>query len=117
MRVYVPLTLEELADHHRSGEVPAGQDRVLAAAEDEESEYAALIAAGETSAALHDARGTPGGRRVVLVAEVGEGREDEPIRLRRVVAVHADSAPGAAPDDDLAWFAVQEVPALLEGAS
>ena len=32
--------------------------------------------------------------------------------LRRVVAVHAD-AEGASPEDDLSWFATQEIATLL----
>ena len=49
-------------------------------------------------------------RRVVLVAEVAA--EDEPVPMSRVLSVHAD-LPGAGPHDDLAWFATQEIDAVL----
>ena len=54
----------------------------------------------------------------MVVAELADA--DDPVWLRDVVAVHADSedrAPGAAPDDDLAWYATQELDALLEAAT
>ncbi len=115
MRVWVPLTLADLAAHHAAGEVPRGQER-LVADEDEESEYAALVEAAALSAALLLEQGDPGGRRVVAVAELGPGADpDGPIALRHVVAVHADTRAGAGHDEDLGWFAPQEVPALLTG--
>ena len=115
MRVWVPLTMRDLAAHHAAGEVPPGQDR-LVAPEDEESEYAALLEAAEASAARLREQGDEGGRRVVLVAELGGSADpDGPVPLRRVVAVHVDVRPGAAPEEDLGWFAPQEVPALLAG--
>ena len=106
MRIYVPLTLERLADLASAGELRGYDEPFVADGEDEEAEYAALVAAADASAALQPA----GARRVVVVAEVG--REGEPVPLRRVVAVHADTE-GAGPDDDLAWFATQEIPDLL----
>jgi hypothetical protein len=33
--------------------------------------------------------------------------------MRDVAAVHVDTEDGAEPDDDLAWFATQEIPHLL----
>jgi hypothetical protein len=47
------------------------------------------------------------------VAEV-EG-EPEVIGIGDVVAVHADPADDADPDDDLGWYATQEIPDLLRG--
>lgn len=109
-RVYVPTTLAGLAGFDAAGEIPASAERVVAADEDEESEYLALMSAADTSAALPDGAG----RRVVVVAEVADPEAAVP--LSRVVAVHADPAPFTDPDDDLAWFATQEIPDLLAGA-
>lgn len=106
MRLYVPATLERLAAYADTGEVRDHEEPFVADDEDEESEYAALMAAADASAELQPA----GGRRVVLVVEVD--REGEPVPMRRVLAVHADPE-GAGRDDDLAWFATQEIPALL----
>jgi len=36
--------------------------------------------------------------------------------VREVVAVHVDIEAGADPDDDLAWFATQEIGQLVQGA-
>lgn len=110
MRVYLPTTLAGLAELHGSGAMPADADRVVAPDDTEEGEYAALLGAADASAALLDGPG----RRVVVVAEV-DGPEG-PVALRQVVAVHADTedrASGADPDDDLAWFATQEIPFLI----
>lgn len=107
-RVYVPTTLTDLARHVESGYVPVEAERFVAPGDDEESEYAALVAAGEASAALLHGPG----RRVVLVAEVDD--VDAAVAMEQVEAVHADTADGAAPDDDLAWFATQEIAHLLE---
>lgn len=110
MRVYVPATLDLLREYVGSGVVPADADRFLAPDEDEESEYAALEEAADASAALLGGRG----RRVVLVAEVGDA--DAAVPLREVVAVHADTeevATEAADLPDLGWFATQEIPDLL----
>lgn len=117
MRVYLPTTLAGLADLHASGSVPAGADRVVAPDETEEGEYAALLGAADASAALLDGPG----RRVVVVAEVADdGRPgaEGPVALRDVVAVHVDTEdrePGADPDEDLAWFATQEIGFLIGG--
>jgi len=108
-RVYVPTTLAELAGFVEAGLVPESAERFVAADEDEESEYAALMAAAEAAAALLAGPG----RRVVVVGEVAD--PDAAVPLSRVVAVHADTADGADPDDDLAWFATQEIPFLLDG--
>lgn len=110
VRVYVPATLEMLARLVEGGEVPADVERVVAEATDEESEYAALMSAADKSAALlGDA-----GRRVVVVAEVADPAAAVP--LARVVAVHADTEDrpvDADPDEDLGWYASQEIDQLL----
>jgi len=109
-RAYVPATRTLLAEWHAAGGVPAGADRVLAPDDDEDSEYDALMTAAGLAASL----GPEGGRRVVVVAEAAADEESLP--LRRWVAVHCDVADrpaGADPDDDLAWFGVQEIPDLI----
>jgi hypothetical protein len=110
-RIYVPTTLSGLAAYAAAGEVPAAEERFVAPDETEEGEYAALVAAGAAAAELLDGSG----RRIVVVAEVAD--PDGPVPLRDVVAVHADPEEGAHPDDDLAWFATQEIPQLLDGSA
>ena len=110
MRVYVPATLELLREWHGLGRVPGTAERYAADGEDEEAEYAALMAAADESATLLDGPG----RRVVVVGEVDDPDADVP--FRRVRSVHADPADRPAdadPDDDLGWYAVQEVDQLL----
>ncbi|MGH3473884.1 MAG: hypothetical protein ACRDOT_03120 [Aeromicrobium sp.] len=70
-----------------------------AASDDEEDEFAALAAAAET--------GT-----VVVVAEVDDPADgdDQTIALDEVVAVHVD-VDGSG---DLAWYATQEIDAVLD---
>ena len=109
-RVYLPTTLAELAGHAAAGLVPAGTERFLAPDDTEEGEYAALVEAATASAALPGAA-----RRVVLVAEVTDA--DAAVPMRDVVAIHVDSREDADPDDDLAWFATQELPQLLDGSA
>ena len=106
-RVYVPTTLAGLAGFVRTGVVPGSAGRVPATDDSEESEYAALMTAAAGSAELLDGPG----RRVVVVAEVVDPTADIP--LDRVVAVHVDTEDDADEDDDLAWFATQEIPDLL----
>ncbi|MCD4533909.1 hypothetical protein LRP67_07435 [Nocardioides sp. cx-169] len=110
MRVYVPASLELLAEWLSAGEVPWPAEPISPADEDEEAEYAALMTAADESAELIGGAG----RRVVVVAEVAS--EGRPIPLRRVVAAHADVEDFTDPDDDLAWFATQELPELVGGA-
>jgi hypothetical protein len=110
-RVYVPATLPLLREYVAAGRIPAEADRVVAPGEDEESEYAALMTAADLSAEAQQ----PGARRVV-VAVVTAAVEGE-LRWSDVVAVHADPGERAAdadPDEDLAWYATQEVPDLLD---
>jgi hypothetical protein len=109
VRAYLPTTLDLLARFHADGVVPVGADPITAEDDSEEAEYAALMAAADASAALLDGPG----RRVVLVAEVPDGAASVPVRL--VASVHVDTADDADPDDDLAWYATQEIPDLIAG--
>ena len=113
MRIYAPATLDLLRDWVARGGVPASAERFVAEAEDDDSEYAALMAAADASTAL-----LPGGagRRVVVAAEAAD--PDAEVAWRDVVSVHVDPAErpaGADPDEDLGWYATQEVAALLGG--
>jgi hypothetical protein len=117
VRVYVPATLESLAELHSDGVLGIGDDVVVAEGDSEDQEYDALMTAAESAAGL--AAGLEHGerRRVVVVAELTA--TDLPVRitLAEVVAVHADpdDVPdeGAEPDDDLGWYATQEIATLL----
>jgi hypothetical protein len=109
-RVYLATTRDGLAQLHATGTVPAGVERVVASDDDEASEYDALMTAAAVSAEL----GGPGRRRVVVVAEVADA--DGQVAIGDVAAVHCDPhdrPADADPDDDLAWFATQEIPDLL----
>ncbi|MBZ5740121.1 DUF6912 family protein [Nocardioides mangrovi] len=112
-RVYLPLTLAGLAAARDEGTVVATDDLVVAVDDSEEQEYAALMTAADASAALLDGPG----RRVVLVAELD--REPQPgdaVPRKRWAALHADEADrpvDADPDDDLGWYGVQEIDAVL----
>lgn len=110
-RVYVPTTLAGLASYAAAGEVPAAAERFVAPDDTEDGEYAALVAAGAAAADLLEGPG----RRVVVVAELVD--VDAAVPFHEVVAVHADTREDADPDDDLAWFATQEVPHLLDGSA
>ena len=107
VRVYVPTTLSGLAGFVDAGVVPGSAEHLTAADDSEEAEYDALMTAAASSAALREGPG----RRVVVVAEVADPAGD--IALERVVAVHVDTEDDADEDDDLAWFATQEIPDLL----
>jgi len=111
-RVYVPATIELLREWHAAGAVPSGalEEAFEAPDETEEGEYAALMSAADASAEL---LAGAAGRRIVVV--VGSGAF-APVEWAEVVAVHADVAArpaGSDGDEDLAWFATQEVPDLL----
>jgi hypothetical protein len=110
-RCYIPATLELLRGYVQQGAVRDDVARFVPESDDEEDEYAALMSAAGAAAELLGGSG----RRVVVVAEVDE--PDRPIPLSQVVAVHCDVADrpaGADPDEDLAWFATQEIGALLD---
>jgi hypothetical protein len=109
-RVYVPTTRDGLARLRDDGSLPASAERYVADGDTEEQEYAALMAAAADSAALLQGPG----RRVVVVADVADPDGDVP--LRDVVAVHADPEDrpaGTDPEEDLGWYATQEIEALL----
>lgn len=110
VRVYLPTTLAGLAGFDTAGEIPESVDRLTPPDDDEESEYLTLMSAADASAELLGGSG----RRVVVVAEVTDPAAVVP--LSAVVAVHADVADFTDPDDDLGWFATQEIPDLLAGA-
>lgn len=104
MRLYIPSSLALLEQWHAAGVIPSTDDAFLAEDDAEESEYDALMAAADASRALG------GARRVVVVVETpAEGA----VPMRDVVAVHADTADDAGDDDELGWFATQEIPDLL----
>jgi hypothetical protein len=112
VRIYLPTTLAGLARLRDEGHLPASTERYVADGDDEQSEYAALMAAAYDAAGLLQGAG----RRVVVVAEFAD--PDAAVPLREVVAVHADPADrpvGADPEDDLAWYATQEIDQLLSG--
>ncbi|MCY7400571.1 MAG: hypothetical protein LH477_06385 [Nocardioides sp.] len=107
MRIYLPLTMAGLAEAHESGEVPEDTEKFTAEDDSEESEYDALMTAADASAELLEGPG----RRVVLAAEV-VGLTG-PVSRRSWAAVHVDTDDAGDPDEDLAWFAVQEIGELL----
>lgn len=109
-RIYVPATLALLGEWHAAEALPPGLDPVVAEDDAEESEYAALMTAADASRALLGGAG----KRVVVVAEVADpAGATGGVALRQVVAVHVDVDEAAEDDDDLAWFATQEIPHLL----
>ncbi|WP_028659108.1 DUF6912 family protein [Nocardioides insulae] len=111
-RIYLPATVADLAAWHAAGRIPSTEAGYLAPDTSEEGEYAALMSAAEDS--LARLAGEPG-RRVVVVVEVESAAGEVP--LREVVAVHADAEARPAdadPDEDLAWFATQEIPDLID---
>lgn len=111
-RVYVPATVEQLGRWYAAGAVPseALEEAFEAPDDTEEGEYAALMSAADASL---ETLGSAGGRRVVVVVS---SSSFAPVGWSEVVAVHADAVDrpaGADRDEDLAWFATQEVPDLL----
>ena len=106
VRAYVPATFDLLARFHAEGEVPTA-GAVIATEGSEEAEYAALVEAAGVSATM-----SGGGRRVVVVAEVPHEGAVAP--MADVASVHVDTRDDADPDEDLAWFATQEIPHLLD---
>jgi hypothetical protein len=93
VRVYAAAdvaALRALADDQ-----PVTLEAVVAASEDEEDEYDALMTAAEDG-------------RVVVCAEVEA--DDAPIRLQDLQALHVD-ADGSG---DLAWYAPQELNDVIE---
>lgn len=111
-RVYIPATLAVLAECHAAGRVQ-DNERISAVDESEDAEYAALMHAADSAADLL----TGPGRRVVIVTEGSDyGSVDVPVPMTDVVAVHVDTEDIDPEDDDLpdlAWYATQEIEALL----
>ena len=106
MRVYQPTTLTGLAAAYASGSVQADGDAVVSDSDSEDDEYAALMTAADLSAARLAGLADGLRRRVVVVLEEGD---------TRILAVHADPVDDADVDDDLAWYASQELDSLLTG--
>jgi hypothetical protein len=111
-RLYLPATPVALAELDGGSALDTAEAFVAADAS-EESEYDALVAAAEASAALVAGLGDGLRRRVVVVAEVPG--EPASVGIADVVAVHADPADDVDPDDDLGWYATQEIKDLLRG--
>ncbi len=109
-RRYVPSTLPRLAAEW-AGPGPDVAEAVLATDDGDETEYAALMTAADASAEL--LTGLPDGQRRRLVVVVESASADGPATWREVVAVHVDDRDDADPDDDLAWWATQEIGDLL----
>lgn len=111
-RIYLPATRTLLAEWYAAGEVPLGEGGFVAPDDSEEAEYAALMTAADASAGLLAGPG----RRVVVVVETPDGATPATVPLRLVAAVHADvedRPADADPDEDLGWFARQEIPDLI----
>ena len=109
-RRYLPSTLPRLAAEW-DGPGPDTGGAVVAADDGEETEYAALMSAADASAALVAGLADGQRRRVVVVVETATA--DAPVAWRDVVAVHVDDTDDADPDDDLAWWATQEIGDLI----
>jgi hypothetical protein len=110
IRRYLPSTLPRLAEQW-STDGPEVLDPVVAEDDGEETEYAALMTAADASAELLP--GLPDGHRRRVVVVVETATTDAAATWRDVVAVHVDSQDDADPDDDLAWWATQEIDDLL----
>lgn len=134
LRVYVPTTHAGLGALVETGRMPGplaahavteALRREWPEADDEQAEYAALMAAAATSRELAAATGER--RRTVLAADVADEvvvtviSDVDPtlvtltadVSWRQVGAALLDAADDAADDDDLAWFATQEIAGLL----
>jgi hypothetical protein len=131
VRVYLPLTSSVLASLVAEGRLP-GPLRAHAVTEalragwpegdDESWEYVALMAAAADSVEQRGSEDRP--RRYVVAADV-PGVEPVPgedptlvdvaadVVWKNVAAAHVDTADDADEDDDLAWFATQEMQYLL----
>ncbi len=104
-RVYLPLTLDGLAEVVEAGVAGAELERFVAADDAEESEYLALMSAADASTAMGSRR------RVVLVAEVDD--EDAAAPRRTWTAVHVDAGEDHDEDDEPGWFGIQELGSIL----
>ena len=132
LRVYVPLTSSMLATLVADGRLPgplrahavtAALRSELPGADDEELEYAATYAAADDSWDLRTQADAP--RRFVLAADVAEVspleedittvQVDADVAMTDVAAVHCDPADMTYDqlEDELAWFATQEIAGLV----
>lgn len=111
-RRYLPTTLAGLA-RDWAGAGPVVDGAVEAVDDAEESEYAALMEAADASAAMVEGLADGSRRRVVVVVESGAPAAPS---WAHVVAVHVDSDDDADPDDELGWWATQEIGDLVAGA-
>lgn len=111
MRVYLPTTIGVLREQVREG-VLSDLEQITPQGEGEEAEYVALMWAADASAGM--LRGP--GRRVVAVAELEALGVNVPTPLSKVIAWYADPSDRPAdadPDEDLCWYATQEIDAVL----
>jgi len=143
MRVYFPATPAILADLARTGELGPAPLRGYAVTEavreaygesdEEELEYLATGLAAEDSFRLLAAAAPPAARRVVIAAELPDGQVDESgeplgavtlghvVPISAVAAFHVDDPdfaidpddPDGAADQELLWYAAQEIGDLL----
>lgn len=131
MRVYLPTTSTGLAAVAAAREVAApvrghavteALRRAWPEGDEEQWEYAALRAAAADSLLLRSPGDRP--RRHVLAVDVAEAvpapGEDptvvevtHDVPFRDVAAVHVDTRDDADEDDELAWFARQEIADLV----
>lgn len=108
-RRYLPTTLEELGRWFEAGEVPRTERYFVPPEDSDLGEYAALMDAADASRDLPDGDG----RRMVLVVDTEGVAVDDAIAWRKVSALHIDVESGADPDEELAWYATQEIGPLL----
>lgn len=114
MRLYVPATLDLLGRWHKAGEVRPPTPVCSA-----RSRRPTTPRRGSTPPSCRRPTSPQSccagpGRRVVLVVE--SRSPSDAARSRDWQAVHADvadRAEGADPDEDLGWFATQEIPDLI----
>lgn len=108
-RRYLPSTLPDLAREWGS-QGPDATGALQAEDDSEESEYAALMGAADASQSRLDGLADGLRRRVVVVVEAGAPEQPT---WDDVVAVHVDSVDDADPDDELGWWATQEITDLV----
>jgi hypothetical protein len=132
MRVYIPATLPMLARWHAAGRIDAETGHAVTlrlrqthGVDDvEQLEYTALTDAASASLRLLAAEPTAPRRRVVVAVDVTAAALDasaaasavrldgDGIPFDAVASVHVDGD-DATEDDDLLWYATQEVPGLV----
>lgn len=132
-RVYLPVAADQLAALVADGSLP-GPLRAYAVTEGlrrewpadlvvdtDDLEYAALMAAADAARVLAEATD---GRRRVLAADADAAPDPDGghpaavvvaagLDRARVASAHIDLEPVEDPDEDLAWFAPEEIPGLV----